>query len=458
MARTALILAFVTVGCATPQVAAPPLLVGAAETDITPDRPYGMSGYYHERKSTEVRDRLHAKALVFLQGEERAALVECDLCGIAPELTEEVRKRIAKRSRIPAQHVIVAATHTHTGPAYEEDLREWLRRGGDDPTAYPARLIDAVAEAVVQAEAAAAPLRLRAGTGVQETPISFCRRFLMKDGKVRTWASFRDPETVREANPIDPEIGLLLVDDPGSGRSRAGLVNFALHLDTLGGTRWSADFPHDLSESLREELGPGFLAVFANGCCGDINHVNPRAEKKNSTDVIGRSLASSVKTALPGLRELRPSLRVGRAVVDAPLQEASPADLEWARATTAKDRKGEKIPFLDEVRAYKLLHVVRLRARGAALPLEVHAIRLDEEAAIVTLPGEIFVELGLAIKKASPFRTTLVVELANTDETIYIPKRDAYALGGYEVINSALAPGGGEMLVEAAIRLLRELK
>jgi hypothetical protein len=443
---------------ATPQAAAPPLLVGVAETDITPDRPYGMSGYYHERKSTEVRDRLHAKALVFLQGEERAALVECDLCGASPELTEQVRRRISKRSRIPAQNVIVAATHTHTGPEYADDLREWLKRGGGDPSAYPARLIDAVAEAVVRAEAAAAPLRLRTGTGRQETPVSFSRRFFMKDGSVRTWANYRNPETVREANPVDPEIGLLLADDPASGRARAGLVNFALHLDTLGGTRWSADFPHDLGESLREELGPGFLAIFANGCCGDINHIDPRAEKRNPTDAIGRSLASSVKAALPGLREIRPSVRVARSVIDAPLQEAPPADLEWARAVTARDRKGEKLPFLDEVRAYKLLHVERLRLRGASLPLEVHAIRLDEDAAIVTLPGEVFVELGLAIKKASPFRTTLVVELANTDETIYIPTRDAYPLGGYEVVNSALAPGGGERLVEEALNLLRRLK
>ena len=69
----------------------------------------------------------------------------------------------------------------------------------------------------------------------------------------------------------------------------------------------------------------------------------------------------------------------------------------------------------------------------------------------------LFVELGLAIKRASPFRTTFVIELANTDETIYIPTREAYRLGGYEVINSTLAPGGGELLVEAAPGALVDL-
>ena len=72
------------------------------------------------------------------------------------------------------------------------------------------------------------------------------------------------------------------------------------------------------------------------------------------------------------------------------------------------------------------------------------------------LPGEIFVELGLAIKQASPYRTTIVVELSSAVETIYVPTRAAYAGGSYEVTNSALQPGGGEMLVETAITLLRQ--
>ena len=69
-----------------------------------------------------------------------------------------------------------------------------------------------------------------------------------------------------------------------------------------------------------------------------------------------------------------------------------------------------------------------------------------------------FVELGLAIKQASPFRTTLVVELANCVETIYVPTRAAYAQGSYEVTNSTVQPGSGEMLVEEAVRQLRSAR
>ena len=93
---------------------------------------------------------------------------------------------------------------------------------------------------------------------------------------------------------------------------------------------------------------------------------------------------------------------------------------------------------------------------GDALPLDVQVITLGRDVAIDALPGEVFVELGLAIKNASPFKTTLVIELSNQVETIYVPTRFAYVGGGYEVMNSTLEPGGGELLAEAAIRLLAD--
>jgi hypothetical protein len=141
-------------------------------------------------------------------------------------------------------------------------------------------------------------------------------------------------------------------------------------------------------------------------------------------------------------------------------------------------REGKKTDFFDLVNAYKAVVLDQLRNKtpqgkpadfinwglthawagiGDHLPVEVQAIALGNEVGIVCLPGEVFVELGLAIKQASPFRTTFVIELSNCVETMYIPTRAAYAGGSYEVTNSATQPGSGEVLVEAAIRLLRDL-
>ena len=91
------------------------------------------------------------------------------------------------------------------------------------------------------------------------------------------------------------------------------------------------------------------------------------------------------------------------------------------------------------------------------IPLEIQVFQINEDLAIVGLPGEVFVELGLAIKKASPYKHTMVLELTNS-HIAYVPTKEAFSRGGYETINSRLAPGGGEMMVETAIRSLKELK
>jgi len=88
------------------------------------------------------------------------------------------------------------------------------------------------------------------------------------------------------------------------------------------------------------------------------------------------------------------------------------------------------------------------------LPVDLTVITLGRDVAIVCLPGEVFVDLGLAIKQASPFRTTLIVELSNAVETIYVPHRGAYAGGSYEVTNSSVQPGSGEMLERGARQTL----
>ena len=89
--------------------------------------------------------------------------------------------------------------------------------------------------------------------------------------------------------------------------------------------------------------------------------------------------------------------------------------------------------------------------------MEVQAIRLDADTAMVCLPGEIFAELGLDIKRASPFKRTIVLTISN-DRPSYVPTRKAFAEGSYEVANARVQPGVGETLVETSLQLLREIK
>jgi neutral ceramidase len=451
-------------GTGSIEVPAAELEAGVAVLDITPPVGCRMSGYFNERLNTGVKDPLMAKALVLRQGDEQAALVICDLIGISLDVSTRARKQASERTGVPAEHIAIAATHSHTGPLYSGALREWFHeqavaRHGSDPqeeVVYADVLVEKLVEAIAAAHAALVPADLQAGIG-QETRLSFNRRFHMKDGTVRFNPGQQNPDIVRVAGPIDPDVGIVRLrgrDDPGGPALDAALVVFAMHLDTVGGTEYSADYPYVLETELRRSLGEGFVSLFGAGTCGDINHIDVSIQGRRTTAEIGTLLAETVAAELPKLAPVsQPDLAVRRAVVDWPLQRYSVEEIAAAREKMPKIG-GRELSFLEQVEAVK---IVDLQVRGGeTIGIEVQAFRLGPDVAIVTLPGEVFVELGLAIKQSSPFRHTLVIELTN-DNPAYIPTTKAFAEGSYETVNSRIQPGGGEAMVEAALGLLADL-
>jgi hypothetical protein len=441
-----------------------PLEAGVAVVDITPLPGCRMSGYFYERINTGTRDPLLAKAVVFRQGDTLAALVLCDLVGISDDVSIRARKIVERLANIPAANVSIAATHSHTGPLYYGALRQHfhdraIAQHGSDPyegVDYATELVGRIARAILAAHGDLQPVTLRSGYAREER-LSFNRRFHMKTGPVVFNPGHLNPDIVRPAGPIDPQVGIVTMTPRGASQPAAAIVSFALHLDTLGGTLYSADFPRYVQDELRKSCGERFVSLFAASTCGDINHVDvtkPASEGRRRTEQIGTMLAETVAKRLAELEPVEsPSLAVRHAVVDAKLQQYSPEQI--ARAKAAMELVADdKVPFLDRVEANK---ITDLALRGAqTMELEVHAFRLSREVAIVTLPGEVFVELGLAIKRASPFETTLVVELANAAPA-YIPTSKAFAEGSYETVNSRVVSGSGEELVKAASQLLKEL-
>jgi sugar phosphate isomerase/epimerase len=444
-----------------PVATAGDLTAGIAVTDITPPVGYRMSGYFRERLSTGTSNRLNAKAIVLRQGSERAALVFCDIIGLSLDVSSRTRSQVAEKTGIPAANILIAATHTHTGPLYFGALRKYLHdlavaRHGSDPCEqvdYPSELAAKLIKVITKAEAAAKPVRLKAGVAEQQD-LSFNRRFHMKNETVRFNPGVLNPDIVRPAGPIDPGVGIVFFRQAGSDSAAAALVNFALHLDTVGGTRYAADYPFYLEQSLREAYGENFVLLFGTGTCGDINHIDVTKKQRLKTDHIGKTLAETVNTKAACLKTVtEPALAVRSETVHVPVQRYGPQKLAWARENIKKVGTRE-LSFLEQVEAYKIL-AIEMRP-GETIGLEVQVFRLSHDVAVVGLPGEVFVDLGLAIKRASPFPTTLVIELCQ-DAPGYIPTTKAFAEGSYETVNSRIAPGGGEMMVEAAVRLLKAL-
>ena len=448
-------------------------LAGAFQVDITPPMAYP----HYRGLSTGTHDPLYAKALVLGQGEHRIALVVCDLLWVERSLSSSVRLQVSAKTGIPYSNIIISGTHTHTGPAYHPNILELtgtLRPPLDEDKhsvgkdSYLDSLTARITQSVVVAYKSMERVHLETGSA-EVSGVSFNRRFIMNDGKVVFNPGVGNKDAILPAGPVDPQVGILMLRKVSDNSPLAVLSNFGVHADTFGGSRFSADYPGFLAQVLSASIGGSCVSVFATGTCGDLNHVDVKGKDKkrlSSKDICER-LSEVIIKEIPVLKKVGDSfLSMRSQFIYAPLQEYSEAELAWANDENAKPLHKESA-FLERRRRLKIRSLERLRRteaiaptverEGWKLPVEVQVIGIGNELAIVGLPGEVFVELGLAIKKASPFKTTLVIELTNS-HIAYVPTRKAFSQGSYETINSRLAPGGGEMMVEAAISLLNEIK
>ncbi len=441
---------------ATSSFAAGPLRFGRASVDITP--PVGMPFQAPPRPSlpvvagTGTHDPLHAKAVVFENGGVKAAIVACDLTSLPVHVIAQARTHAATICTVPPENIMITATHTHTGPNIRP--RRFLtatpvqKKVADE---YLARLPRLIAESVQQAEAGLMEARLQAAIG--EVPgVAFNRRFLMNDGTVVSNPGKGHDEllvnVVRPAGPTDPALPVLYAEST-AGEPLATVMNFAMHLDTTGGLEYSADFPYQISKILADVKGPGMLSHFTIGAAGNINHYSLLDPKKpyrtksyQEAARIGTLLAAEVVRTYQRLQPITPApVKVSREVVRLQVLEEKAAALARQFGNKASFHDGELMVTLVE--------------RKYTFEAEVMVISVGDELVFIGLPGEFFVELGLAIKLNSPYQFTFVDALANG--TIgYVANRKAYREGAYgaSLATTRCEPGSGEALVESALRQL----
>lgn len=432
---------------------------GFAKVDITPTVPTPMAGYYQGRLSTETHDPLWCRATVLDDGNTQVALVALDLITTTRWLTTATRDRIADKISIPAENVLLSATHSHTGPVmYDPENSRYQLLGNANPATekYMAELPEKIADCVAEAFQERQAVRIHAGVG-EEKDLAFNRRFFMNDGTVGWNPGKLNPKIVREAGPTDST--LPIVAFYGEDSKLLGLLsNFSIHLDTVGGTQWSADMPYAMLRSLQAVASDDCHLQYSTGCCGDVNHIDVRKAfpQKGHEEAarIGTRLAGAVLRALPSLSPVQGAkLHATSTLVSLPAAKHEPERVVWAKEIADKSQKTPQPPFRDMVEAFRILDIESRNQEPYSV--EVQVISLGSDIAWVSLPGEIFVQLGIAIKDGSPFQVTSVHELAN-GSIGYIPTRQAYPQGNYEVISARCDVGSGELLVDAALDQLRE--
>jgi hypothetical protein len=421
------------------------LQAGLGITTITPPMEVEMSGYgyYLNRRCDGVMADLYSKALVLDDGDTRVAIVANDLIGVDRDITSRMRALVEANTGIPLSNVLLACSHTHSGPA-----TIFLRGCGEVDQPYVEMLIRLMASAVMMANSALEPVTMRVGSGHLDN-LSHNR--------------------VVQGGPIDPEVGVVsFYRENVSHRSKeaalvAVLTNFSCHAVTLGGgnKKISPDFC-GVTANIIESVFLGSKMLFLQGSCGD---VNPRM--RGGTEPTGTLLAGEVlKTLVTSDEVENVTLSAASKLIGLPL---IPPDISEVRRTlevnkakleSGKAQGGELIEarFLTDWAESMLTKLSD--EPETKLTTEIQVIKLGN-IVLACNPSELFTEFALKIKQQANMKA-FNVGYAN-DFVGYIPDRGDFERKGYAAArvplicdNFPFAVDVGDVLVEEMISLIQK--
>ncbi|NPV48321.1 MAG: hypothetical protein HPY69_15385 [Armatimonadetes bacterium] len=401
---------------------------GVGRAEITPPVGIKQSGYASRQTgSVGIHDDLTATALYLEQDGEPAALVGLDIIMFSEDEVNAIRQVCTELTGIPGERIMLACTHTHAGPL--------TGPGEDDPlrAAYAECLRWQIAGAIREAMQSPRPVCL-----------AHSRKAVRLAGNRRERAA---EGTILGYNPHAPtptaaDVVRLTADD---GSLMAALVVYDCHGTTLGPDNLliSADYPGH-ARRLLESLMPGCRAIVLGGCGANQNPY-PRGTHELARQH-GQRLGAAACQGLLEVSEARPVERLGVATHAARLPVAPLPSLDECRrqlAAAEAAAEAERAAAGDPEAALswavgRALRQAQERLEAAesglsdlGIPVNLQVIALDD-VAFVGLPGEIFFEIGQAIRAASPFPVTL--PLGWTNGSIgYIPTGAEVPFGGYEV-------------------------
>ena len=373
------------------------LSAGVAKVDITPPEVIDYAVVGHRRLVNGVRDPLRAGVLILDDGETRAAIVTIDADGAHDEMVQRLRERISAAAGVPADHIMVAASHNHSGPGFDEQP-QWAKQ-----------LVDSITEAAVKA------------TGdMRKVSIGYCEDKISFSINRRKTIDGRAVVRLNEQGPNDPRVKVLRFDDGQSLTPMAILMHAVCHpcfftwgdKGTLpypnGYPMMSADFPGEAQSFVEMCYGGNTAAMFLQGCAGDI------------------------RPNLPGY----------------PYRCADEADIQWAGRDLggAVVRAAARAVTRESLADRETYYPIRLARTITSLPgkegrvdAELSALKVGPFL-FLTMPGEPMVEYGLKLENAIADRAIpIIVGYANGDKG-YLATTQAYEVGGYEPNASPLLP------------------
>ncbi|MFO0916955.1 MAG: neutral/alkaline non-lysosomal ceramidase N-terminal domain-containing protein [Planctomycetaceae bacterium] len=428
------------------------LRAGAARLSIVPPFPTQMGGFFDRQQNFEgVHDEIFARALVLENNGTKLVLIGSDLMSVDADLVRLARAGIQQGAGIPAANILICCTHNHSAPSFYQKTE----LGQDDQEPSLKRfLAKQFIEAALTANRSLAPAKLGFAAGRLE-------------GATRNRQQKNDL--------IDPQVGVLRVEELDSRQTIATLFNFTGHPVIIGSENLllSGEYPGAASRAVENLLGG--VAIFTQGACGDIT-VNRSGDPFQEIERLGRTVAGEViktsgfvtftddpilKTAtqtiplrareIPSLSDAQAEQERGKRALESAQQKQSPASV---------------IQLLEDKN--RVLSVAVLKAQAIAenpskketeLTADVQVLQIGP-AIYAAIPGELFVEYALEIRsrvKQETGHPFCLIGYAN-GYLGYIVTPRAMETGGYEASVTRLEVLAGRTLTEGAMDLVRQLE
>ncbi|MDF1753897.1 MAG: hypothetical protein P1U89_14035 [Verrucomicrobiales bacterium] len=450
---------------------------GAGVADISPTVfPFQL----RSGKSELINDPLHVRSIALENGEGRVLITLVDAIGVGREMTDEAKQKVAEKTGWKPEEMLIAGTHTHTAP-----------KGGDTSPgriAYEKTRREGLVEAMLKAVESLEPAKVGFASDEEASEVRN-RRWYFEEGSKATLNPLGGYDKVRTnggglgivkpAGPIDPEVCIVDIRNR-KGRPLGLIANYALHY--VGGLPKmkdekgreigvaSADYFGEFSRIMPYRVGgskppENFVAMMTNGASGDINNLTfnikraPRAPFEQ-IQIVASKTADAAWRAVKKIEKYEESPTIATRQREVQLRYRTPTEAEVEKALkllelTSKERNAihsRTTSVATNTVAYASPE--KERTEGVL----IQAIRIGDQA-IVSMPFEVLVEIGLEIKEKSPFPHTFLIELANGGYG-YLPPPNQHKLGGYETWlgTSRFEENSSDLLIRELLEMLDELK
>ncbi|HQG78200.1 MAG TPA: neutral/alkaline non-lysosomal ceramidase N-terminal domain-containing protein [Bacteroidales bacterium] len=399
------------------------LRAGFAKTDITPEIPVKLYGYAARKTYSEgVHDPLSARAVAFENNGRKLLLVSTDLGSFGRDVFTVFQKSIMDRFNLRESEIFLSAIHNHSAPILTLNPERGDPNNIEYTKGLQKKLLDLIGEAFRNMQP------VLTGTGTGASPVGVNRREMLPDGSITLG---RNPYGV-----TDKEV-LVLKIAAGDGNSLGALYDYATHCTSLGGSsmKISGDILGLSSQFVEKILGGKVITPAFAGASGNIDpwfRVLPGFNEEPGwipePVLLGTLLGEEVVHVYRGIKELKPGGEI----------RTSFETLECPRRETGADQAGAAQP------------------QSPTIPVNITVASIGDDVAFVGFNVEMITEIGLEIKKGSPFRHTFIITHCNGSSGYLVPA-EFYKEGGYEVTTTRFAIGSSDMVVKKALKMLYDL-